>query len=112
MSANWLRKNLRELGGWTRCEGIDCYRLCDADMPECALAIDLYHGEQRWVHVQEYQARPTVDPTRAAERLQQALAALPRVLEVPAEQVFFKVRRHQQGRSHTSATPTRASSTR
>jgi 23S rRNA (guanine2445-N2)-methyltransferase / 23S rRNA (guanine2069-N7)-methyltransferase len=99
MFANRLRKNLRELGGWARREGIDCYRLYDADMPEYALAVDLYHGEQLWVHVQEYQAPPTVDPAKAAERLRQALAALPWVLKVPAEQIFFKVRRRQRGRS-------------
>jgi 23S rRNA (guanine2445-N2)-methyltransferase / 23S rRNA (guanine2069-N7)-methyltransferase len=99
MFANRLRKNLRELGRWARREGIDCYRLYDADMPEYALAVDLYHGDRRWAHVQEYHAPPTVDPARAAERLRQALAALPLVLEVPAEQVFFKVRRRQKGRS-------------
>ncbi|HEX9803208.1 MAG TPA: bifunctional 23S rRNA (guanine(2069)-N(7))-methyltransferase RlmK/23S rRNA (guanine(2445)-N(2))-methyltransferase RlmL [Gammaproteobacteria bacterium] len=97
MVANRLRKNLKNLGKWARREGIDCYRVYDADLPEYALAIDLYHGEKRWVHVQEYQAPKTVDPDRALQRLQEALAVLPEVFEVPPEQIFFKVRRRQKG---------------
>lgn len=97
MVANRLRKNLKNLGKWARREGIDCYRVYDADLPEYALAIDLYHGEQRWLHVQEYQAPKTVDPDRALQRLQEALAVLPEVFEVPPEQIFFKVRRRQKG---------------
>jgi len=40
--ANRLRKNLRTLGSWARREGISCYRLYDADMPEYAVAVDVY----------------------------------------------------------------------
>jgi 23S rRNA (guanine2445-N2)-methyltransferase / 23S rRNA (guanine2069-N7)-methyltransferase len=39
---NRLRKNLRTLGAWARREGIGCYRLYDADMPEYAVAVDVY----------------------------------------------------------------------
>jgi len=97
MVANRLRKNLKNIGKWARREGIDCYRIYDADLPEYALAIDLYHGEKRWVHVQEYQAPKTVDPDKAMLRLQEALSVLPEVFEVPPEQIFFKVRRRQKG---------------
>ena len=61
MFANRLQKNLKQLGKWARREQVDCYRLYDADMPEYALAVDLY---QDWVHVQEYAAPRSVDPTR------------------------------------------------
>ncbi|MGV8267561.1 bifunctional 23S rRNA (guanine(2069)-N(7))-methyltransferase RlmK/23S rRNA (guanine(2445)-N(2))-methyltransferase RlmL, partial [Pseudomonas aeruginosa] len=53
MFANRLQKNLRQLGKWARRDKIECYRLYDADMPEYALAVDIY-GD--WVHVQEYAA--------------------------------------------------------
>ncbi|HEY0721667.1 MAG TPA: bifunctional 23S rRNA (guanine(2069)-N(7))-methyltransferase RlmK/23S rRNA (guanine(2445)-N(2))-methyltransferase RlmL, partial [Gammaproteobacteria bacterium] len=56
MFANRLRKNLKNLGKWAQREGIDCYRLYDADLPEYAVAVDLYRGEKLWVHVQEYEA--------------------------------------------------------
>lgn len=97
MFANRLRKNLKNIGKWARREGIDCYRLYDADLPEYALAVDLYQGEKLWVNVQEYQAPRSVDQNKAMQRLQEALAVLPGVLEVPREQVHFKVRRRQKG---------------
>ncbi|MGM0593840.1 MAG: bifunctional 23S rRNA (guanine(2069)-N(7))-methyltransferase RlmK/23S rRNA (guanine(2445)-N(2))-methyltransferase RlmL [Pseudomonadota bacterium] len=99
MFANRLRKNLKNLGKLARREGIDCYRLYDADLPEYALAVDLYQGEKLWVHVQEYQAPKSVDPDKAMQRLQEALTVLPDVLEIPREQLFFKVRRKQKGKA-------------
>jgi 23S rRNA (guanine2445-N2)-methyltransferase / 23S rRNA (guanine2069-N7)-methyltransferase len=39
-----------------------------------------------------------VDPAKAATRLQEALAAIPAVLEIPAAQMFVKVRRRQTGK--------------
>lgn len=94
MFANRLRKNLRHLGRWARREGIGCYRLYDADIPEYAVAVDIYEG---WVHVQEYEAPKTVDSAKAQQRLDQVLAIVPAVLEVPPEQVFLKVRKRQRG---------------
>lgn len=97
MFANRLRKNLKQLRRWLQQEGIHCYRLYDADMPEYALAVDVYEGEARWLHVQEYAAPPSIDPKAARLRLREALGVLPEVLEVPPEQIFFKVRRRQRG---------------
>ena len=97
MFANRLRKNLKQLGKWATREKISCYRLYDADMPEYALAIDLYQGAARWAHVQEYAAPKSVDPDKAAERLKEALSAIPAVLDIPAEQIFLKVRQRQKG---------------
>ncbi|MBP3861516.1 MAG: bifunctional 23S rRNA (guanine(2069)-N(7))-methyltransferase RlmK/23S rRNA (guanine(2445)-N(2))-methyltransferase RlmL, partial [Pseudomonas sp.] len=74
MFANRLQKNLKALGKWVKREGIDCYRVYDADMPEYAMAIDLYHD---WVHVQEYVAPKSIDPVKASERMFDALAAIP-----------------------------------
>lgn len=94
MVANRLRKNLRNLGRWARQNDISCYRLYDADLPEYAVAVDLY---EQWVHVQEYEAPKTIDPELAATRLQEVLAVLPGVLGLPAEAIFLKVRRRQKG---------------
>jgi len=96
MFANRLRKNFKELSTWAARESIDCYRLYDADMPEYALAIDIYQGDRRWVHCQEYEAPPTVNREKAAARLAQVMAVVPIVLEVPENQVFLKIRRRQK----------------
>ena len=99
MFGNRLRKNMKNLGKWAKREGIDCYRLYDADLPEYALAVDLYQGEEGWAHVQEYQAPASVDPERASQRLQEALAILPEVLGIPRERVIFKLRKRQKGKA-------------
>ncbi len=99
MFVNRLRKNLRNLGRWAEREEISCYRLYDADIPEFALAVDLYRGSSQWIHIQEYQAPRSVDPESAEERLLDALSVIPEVLGVDWEQVFFRVRGRQNGYS-------------
>jgi 23S rRNA (guanine2445-N2)-methyltransferase / 23S rRNA (guanine2069-N7)-methyltransferase len=93
---NRLRKNLRHLSRWATREGITCYRLYDADLPEYAVAVDRY---AQWLHVQEYAPPPSVDAARARERLEQVMAVLPAVLEVPSDRIFLKVRQRQKGAS-------------
>lgn len=94
MFANRLQKNLKLLGKWVRREGIDCYRVYDADMPEYSLAIDLYHD---WVHVQEYAAPKSIDPEKASARLFDALAAIPQALGIDKSRVVIKRRERQSG---------------
>ncbi|MBD8592289.1 bifunctional 23S rRNA (guanine(2069)-N(7))-methyltransferase RlmK/23S rRNA (guanine(2445)-N(2))-methyltransferase RlmL [Pseudomonas sp. CFBP 8758] len=94
MFANRLQKNLKTLGKWARREGIDCYRVYDADMPEYAMAIDLYHD---WVHVQEYAAPKSIDPEKASARLYDALAAIPQALNIDKSRVIIKRRERQSG---------------
>lgn len=95
MFANRLRKNLKTLGKWARQQGIDCYRLYDADMPEFAVAVDWYDG---WVHVQEYAAPASISEDKAQARLQDVLVALPQVLGVAPERIVLKQRQRQAGK--------------
>jgi 23S rRNA (guanine2445-N2)-methyltransferase / 23S rRNA (guanine2069-N7)-methyltransferase len=123
MFANRLRKNLKHLGKWARKNGVSCYRLYDADLPEYAVAVDIYRGirspllageerseggrlgaregsmdnEQTWLHVQEYEAPSSIDPAKAEARLLEALSVLPETLEIPPENLYYKVRRKQKG---------------
>lgn len=94
MLANRLKKNLKTLGQWARKQNIQCYRLYDADMPEFAMAIDIY-GDR--VHVQEYAAPKSVDEKSARERLAEALAVIPEALSVAPEHVVCKQRQRQAG---------------
>ena len=97
MLANRLKKNRKQLAKWLDREAIRCYRLYDADLPEYALAVDVYEGDRRRVNVQEYEAPSTIDPRDARRRLREAFGVIPEVLEVPAEQVYFRVRRRHKG---------------
>lgn len=94
MFANRLQKNFKTLGKWAKREGVDCYRVYDADMPEYAMAIDLYHD---WVHVQEYAAPKSIDPEKAQARLFDALAAIPQALGIDKSRVIVKRRERQSG---------------
>jgi 23S rRNA (guanine2445-N2)-methyltransferase / 23S rRNA (guanine2069-N7)-methyltransferase len=97
MFANRLRKDLQHFGRWARRQEISCYRLYDADLHEYNLAVDVYESDRRYVHVQEYEAPDTIDPDKARQRLQHALGVIPLVLEIPREQMIFKLRRRQKG---------------
>lgn len=96
MFANRLRKNLKQLTKWAKQNQVHCYRLYDADLPEYAVAVDIYQGEQTWINVQEYESPKTVDPAKARQRLAGALAEITKVLQIPCEQVFLKRRRKQR----------------
>ena len=96
MLANRLKKNLKAIGQWAKKQNIECYRLYDADMPEFALAIDVYDG---WIHVQEYAAPKSVDARAARERLAEALAVIPDALGVEPDRLVCKQRQRQAGTS-------------
>lgn len=96
MLANRLRKNLKTLGAWAAKEGVSCYRLYDADMPEYAVAIDIY---EKWAHIQEYEAPKSVDEVKAAARLKEVVSVVPDILQIPASRIFLKVRKRQKGPS-------------
>lgn len=103
--ANRLRKNLKNLRRWARREGISCYRLYDRDLPEFALAIDLYQPEpcndesapSPYLHVQEYAPPTKIDPEVAESRIQLALAQISETLETPSARIAFKRRQRQRG---------------
>jgi len=99
MFKNRLSKNLRTIGKWARKQKISCYRLYDADMPEFAVAIDVYLDEsmELWLHVQEYAAPKSIDEATSLERLREALAVLPESLSVKPDNVVLKRRAIQKG---------------
>lgn len=94
MFKNRLQKNLKHLSKWARKEGISCYRVYDADIPQFAIAIDIYEGR---VHVQEYQAPRTVNAVRAFFRLDEAVKMIGDVLKVDEDSIVLKTRKRQGG---------------
>lgn len=94
MFANRLKKNLKHLGKWARKNKIECYRVYDADLPDYAVAVDIY-GD--YVHVQEYAPPKSIDPAKAVQRISDVMQVIPQVLEVPAAHVVLKLRQKQRG---------------
>ncbi|MGS2722400.1 bifunctional 23S rRNA (guanine(2069)-N(7))-methyltransferase RlmK/23S rRNA (guanine(2445)-N(2))-methyltransferase RlmL [Porticoccus sp. GXU_MW_L64] len=98
MFANRLRKNQRKLKSWLKRDDIHGYRLYDADMPEYAVALDIYNTEQGLAaHLQEYDPPKTIDERDARRRLREARQGLQEVLQLPDGQLFFKQRKRQKG---------------
>lgn len=94
--ANRLRKNLKKFEKWARQEGIECYRLYDADLPEYNVAIDRYAD---WVVVQEYAPPKTVDARKARQRLFDIIAATIAVLDMAPNKLVLKTRERQKGKN-------------
>ena len=96
MFGNRLAKNIKQLRSWAEREGVSCYRLYDADMPEYSFAIDRYteyDGANTWLYVQEYAAPKTIEPEAVQRRRAEALAALPGVTGIPVERIHLRQRR-------------------
>ena len=99
-----LRKMAQHKGKWARRNNVDCYRVYDADLPDFAVAIDLYQGAgtdsgKRWLHIAEYAPPKDIDPYVATARLAAVLEYAPRILDVPTDAVFLKVRERARGGS-------------
>lgn len=103
MFRNRLVKNLKQLRRWTRREGISCYRVYDADLPDYAGAIDVYRNadapQEHWVCVQEYEAPRSVDEHRARLRTREMLTVAQSVFAVDDQHLFYKTRSRQRGDS-------------
>ena len=97
---NRIAKNRRQLSKWLKREQVQCFRVYDADIPEYALAVDVYDtSDGRWLHVQEYAPPPSIDPGPAQARLRAALSVLPEALDTDPRKLGFKVRDRQRGDS-------------
>ncbi len=97
MFANRLKKNIKKISKWVKRQDIHCYRVYDADLPEYAVAIDVYQGEKTWLNVQEYQAPKTISQEKAMLRLSTAVNEIARIYALPKEQIYLKTRSKQKG---------------
>lgn len=92
--ANRLAKNIKKVEKWAKQQGIDAYRLYDADLPEYNLVVDRY-GDH--IVVQEYAAPKNIDEQKARQRLLDAVSATLYVTGVETNKLVLKVRQKQKG---------------
>lgn len=100
--ASRLFKVAKERRKWARREGVSCYRVYDADLPDYAVAIDVYAGAgeaegNAYLHVAEYAPPSSIDPAKARRRFDDVLALAPVVLGIRPDHVFAKTRRRDKG---------------
>ena len=92
--ANRLQKNIKKISKWAKQQGLDAYRLYDADLPEYNLAVDRYAD---YIVVQEYAAPKNIDENKARQRLLDAVTATLHVTGVETNKLILKVRQKQKG---------------
>lgn len=94
MFANRLKKMAKQRRSWAKREGLECYRIYDADLPDYNLAVDRYKDV---IIVAEYQAPSEIPTEKAHRRLQEAMLVIPEILDVSPDKVILKVRKRQRG---------------
>ena len=97
-----LRKVYKERRKWAAREGISCYRIYDADLPDYAVAIDWYSGVgdasgNDYLHIAEYAPPASVDADKARRRFKDVLSIAPVVCGVRPDHVFSKMRMREKG---------------
>lgn len=93
---NRLKKNIAKLGKWADKEGLEAYRIYDADLPDYNAAIDVY---KEYIVIQEYAAPKTVAVEKTKRRLTDLINATIQVTGVDAAHTVLKVREKQKGKS-------------
>ena len=96
MVLNRLKKNQRKLERWRKKSDISCYRLYDADIPEYAVAVDIYDQS---IYVQEYAPPNTISEKVARERFAEIKLAVKEFSSNFRGKIYYKERRRQKGDS-------------
>jgi len=96
MVLNRFKKNQRRLDGWRKKSSISCYRLYDADIPEYAVAVDIYDQS---IYVQEYAPPNTISEKVARERFAEIKQAVKEFSANFRGKIHYKERRRQKGDS-------------
>ncbi len=92
MVANRIKKNMNRLKKWIKNEDINAYRIYDADIPEYAVAIDVYNEH---INIQEYKAPNTIPEKKTKKRLEDAILGAQVALNIKNDKVHIKTRHKQ-----------------
>lgn len=95
MVFNRMVKNQRKLQDWIKQQGIEAYRVYDADMPEYSAAVDVYGGQ---IHVQEYAAPKSISVDSSQRRLRELLMATAAVFGCSPTAISVKTRQKNSGK--------------
>ncbi len=95
MFENRLRKVYKHISKLARRQEVACYRFYDHDLPEFPFAIELYNDV---VHAAEYKRKHGMDDEEHEAWLQACKEVIAKVLEMPFDSIFMKVRQRKAGR--------------
>ncbi|WP_157980702.1 bifunctional 23S rRNA (guanine(2069)-N(7))-methyltransferase RlmK/23S rRNA (guanine(2445)-N(2))-methyltransferase RlmL [Aliidiomarina taiwanensis] len=92
--ANRLKKNWQQRRKWAKREGVEAFRVYDADLPDYNAAIDYYNDH---LVVQEYAAPADIPDHVAENRFWDLIDAILAVLPIDPDNIHTKQRRRQKG---------------
>lgn len=101
-----LRKVARERARWAKREGIDCYRIYDADLPDYALSVDLFQNtfeasRARYARIVERRRPASVDHEAAVRHLADARNVTAALLGIPPADIAVCAWEHS-GNAHAA----------
>ena len=88
MFANRVKKNKKKWGRWAKKNGVECYRIYDADIPEYNVAVDRYQTKAV-VHI--FQKERDAGDDRAKQRVQDVLMTLPEALGIDTDDLIVDI---------------------
>ena len=95
MFYNRLTKVFRHISKQAKRQQVSCYRFYDRDLPEFPLIIDMYEDK---VYLSEYKARHNLTEEQHELWLQQSLAVISKVTQVPGDKIYLKQRKRKTDR--------------
>lgn len=95
MFENRLRKVYKHISKLARRQEIACYRFYDHDLPEFPFAIEVYKDV---VHAAEYKRKHGMEDEEHESWLQACKEIIAKVIEMPIDNIFMKVRQRKAGR--------------
>lgn len=95
MFRNRLTKVYRHISKLARRQGITCYRVYDHDLPEFNFCIEVYEQQ---IYLAEYKRKFELAEEAHEEWLEECIALISEVLEIPSDQVYIKQRQRKAGR--------------
>ena len=96
MFFNRLRKNQEKIAKILKNKTISAYRIYDKDLPEYAVAIDIYND---YALVYEYAAPKEIPEEKSKQRLLDILEVIPQALNIEAKKIILKERKRQRDNS-------------
>jgi 23S rRNA (cytosine1962-C5)-methyltransferase len=95
MFENRLTKVYKHYNKLARRQEVTCFRFYDHDLPEFPFAIELYKDV---VHAAEYKRKHGMEDDEHAVWLQACKETIAKVLELPVDNIYMKVRQRKAGR--------------
>lgn len=95
MFRNRLTKVFRHLSKTARKQNVSCYRIYDHDLPEFPFSIELYEDK---LYIAEYKRNHNLTQETHQHWIKQSLKVVSEILQIPAENIFIKLRQRKPGR--------------